>query len=168
MLFSAASQSNCVTAAPAGFMVVWSPLTFTVPLHKFPLFQGRKFNKVLVANTLCLLFNITVWSAIYVFMQKYSAVFGRWATLGKRKQLVWFYFIYFKMWMYQIWKPNANKIFIFVYILTICVVYFFFFLDWLCLQGDVSVPNRWPSFYTRTIFLTLKGPFIYITCLWIQ
>lgn len=60
MLFSAASRSNCVTAAPAGFVVVWSPLTSTVPLHKFPLFQGRKFNKVLVANTLNLLFNITV------------------------------------------------------------------------------------------------------------
>lgn len=28
----------------------------------------------------------------------------------------------------------------------------------ICLQGDVSVPNRWPSFYTRTILQTLKGP----------
>ena len=36
----------------------------------------------------------------------------------------------------------------------------------ICLQGDVSVPNRWPSFYTRTILPTLKGPSTYITCLW--
>lgn len=36
----------------------------------------------------------------------------------------------------------------------------------ICLQGDVSVPNRWPSFYTCTVLQTLKGPLTYITCLW--
>lgn len=37
----------------------------------------------------------------------------------------------------------------------------------ICLQGDVSVPNRWPSFlHTHiTILQTLKGPSTYITFL---
>lgn len=66
----------------------------------------------------------------------------------------------------------------FVVVAFLCVVFFFFFqiargspfytlrFSNICLQGDVSVPNRWPSFYTRTILPTLKGPSTYITCLW--
>lgn len=61
MLFSAASQSTCITAAPAGFILIWSPLTSTVPLqmNKFPLFKGRKFNKVQVANTLHVVYKLS-------------------------------------------------------------------------------------------------------------
>lgn len=88
-------------------------------------------------------------------MDKCCATFVRRATLGN---------------LHPVWcvKYGSQRQISFISIPKICVVFFFFFFGLLvCLQGDASVPNRWPTFYTRTILLTLKGPSTCITCLWI-
>lgn len=127
------STCTCITAAPAGFILIWSP----VPLHinKFPLFQGRKFNKVQVANTLNLIYKLSEVQ----FMCLYTNILL--CLKGERpwENYIQYDFILFilKCECAKYESEMPTKFYICLYP-TICVV-FFFFLDWLCVcRGCVS------------------------------
>lgn len=151
-----------------------------------PVYYKRE---VQVANTLIWRHNLYESPLCPPHVFKYRSVLPHEETAGKLspkpgKPASCVICVCFSHRIVMVYKETPNKFYLrpnnlcsHLLLLLFCFVFFFFLqiacgtplytlrFSNICLQGDVSVSNRWPSFYTRTILQTLKGPSTYITCL---